>query len=139
MIGFGLGGVIFGITGPILEELGLNSTREGIMVLGSMLVWMRVFIAMTAGITEEILLRTYPIERLKEWSGNIWLAALRAFVIFVLLHLPFWSLGGTIQIGLATLIWTLIYIKTRSLWTMIIMHCVNDLFAFVMLPNFFAS
>lgn len=137
MIGFGIGGMCFGLTAPILEAMDLGTTEGGIVKLGTFPIWLRIVISLVAGTTEEILLRTYPIERLKEWTGNIWFAAVISILLFAGLHLPFWSLGGAIQIGLATIVWTLIYVKTRSLWAVIIMHILNDLFAFVLLPYFF--
>ena len=139
LIGFGLAGISFAITGPLLESFGFESTRDEVIKLAKYSIWMRIGIAVIAGFPEEILFRTYPLERLSELFGNIWIAGLISLILFAGLHLPFWSLGGAIQIGIGTLIWTLIYIKTRSIWTMIIMHTVNDLFAFVVLPYFFVG
>lgn len=138
LIGFVLGGMSFAITGPLVEYLGMSSTAEGIIRLAQYPIWIRVGISLVAGTTEEILIRTYPIERLREWTGSIWHGAIISVVLFGALHLPFWSLGGGIQIGIGTIIWTLIYIKTRSIWTMMIMHVANDLFAFVLLPIIFS-
>lgn len=137
LIGFGLSGMSFAITGPLVEYLGLSSTAEGIIRLAQYPIWIRIGISLVAGITEEILIRTYPIERLREWTGSIWYGAIISVLLFGALHLPFWTLGGGIQIGIGTIIWTLIYIKTRSIWTMMIMHVANDLFAFVLLPIVF--
>lgn len=134
LIGFGLGGMSFALTGILVEKFNLGSTAEGIMFMGTLPIYLRVLIALTAGICEEIYLRAYPIERLNDHWNNIWLAAFVTVMIFMILHIPFWSLGGAIQIGIATAIWTLIYIKTRSIWAVIIMHVINDLFAFVLLP-----
>lgn len=134
LIGFGLGGISFAISGPIVMMLGMDSTMDGVMKLMEYPLWFRLGIAVIAGITEEVLFRTYPIERLTEWIGNIWFAAFISIILFAGLHIPFWSLGGGIQIGIGTIIWTLIYIKTRSIWAMIIMHIANDIFAFVVLP-----
>jgi len=139
LIGFGLGGMSFAITGPIVAMLDMESTMDGVMKLMIYPLWIRIGIAIIAGITEEVLFRTYPIERLTEWTGSIWLAALISIVLFAGLHIPFWSLGGAIQIGIGTIIWTLIYVKTRSIWAMIIMHVVNDLFAFCLLPYLFGT
>lgn len=139
LIGFGLGGLSFAVTGPIVALLELESTIDGIMKLLAYPMWMRLGMAITAGVTEEILLRTYPIERIKEWTGSIWLAALISIILFGGLHIPFWSLGGAIQIGVGTIIWTLIYIKVRSIWPMIIMHVLNDILAFVALPIMFGQ
>lgn len=139
LIGFLLGGMSFAITGPLVEYFDLSSTAEGVQKMADYFpLWRRVGIAFVAGITEEIIFRTFPIERLKEWTGSIGIAAVLSILLFAGLHMPFWELGGAIQIGVGTIIWTLIYIKTRSLWTMIIMHVINDLFAFVMLPMIFS-
>jgi len=134
LIGFGLGGFSFAISGPLVVMMGMESTMDGVMKLMEYPIWFRIGVAITAGITEEVLFRTYPIERLTEWTGSVWLAAFISIILFAGMHIPFWSLGGGIQIGIGTIIWTLIYIKTRSIWAMMIMHVVNDLFAFVLLP-----
>lgn len=137
LIGFGLGGLSFAISGPIIAMMDMETTMDGVMDLMKYPLWFRIGIAIIAGITEEILFRTYPIERIKEWSGSIWVGAVISIVLFTLLHIPFWSLGGGIQIGIGTIIWTMIYVKTRSIWAMMIMHVANDLFAFVLLPYLF--
>lgn len=138
LMGFGIGGMSFALTGPLVEYYNLGSTIEGITFMGELPVWQRIFIAFTAGTCEEIYLRAYPIERLSEYCSP-YLAALITIVIFMALHIPFWSLGGALQIGVATVVWTAIYLKTRSVWAVMIMHVCNDLFAFVFLPYVFAN
>lgn len=137
LLGFILGGISFGVTGYLVAIWGLDSTMEGVQKLMEYPMWFRIGCALLAGTTEEVLFRTYPIERLKEWSGSIWFAGLISIVLFAALHIPFWSMGGAFQIGIGSILWTLIYIKTRSIWPMIIMHVINDLFAFVALPMMF--
>lgn len=139
MIGFALGGMSFALSGPLVAYFGMESTMDGVMKLMEYPLWFRIGIAFIAGFTEEILFRTYPIERITEWTSNIRIAVLISILLFTGLHIPFWSLGGGIQIGIGTVIWTLIYVKTRSIWAMIIMHTLNDLFAFVLLPYLFMS
>lgn len=139
LIGFGLGGMSFAITGPVLAIMGMETTMDGIDKLMAYPIWFRIGVALIAGTTEEVLFRAYPMERLSEWTGSIWIAGLLTVLLFAGLHIPFWSYGGAIQIGIGCIIWTLIYIKTRSIWTMVIMHVVNDLFAFVCLPYLFGA
>ena len=69
LIGFGLAGISFAITGPLLESFGFESTRDGVIKLAKYSIWMRIGIAVIAGFTEEILFRTYPIERLNEYQS----------------------------------------------------------------------
>ncbi|MEM4290456.1 MAG: CPBP family intramembrane glutamic endopeptidase, partial [Nitrososphaerota archaeon] len=86
---------------------------------------LRIAVVITAGITEEILFRGYPIERLNSLTGRLGLSALIAYVVFVLPHIPFWGLGGTIQIGVWSIV-TILYIKRRNLPACILMHILND-------------
>jgi len=137
LLGFVLGGLSFAISGPVIAMMDMDTTMDGVLALMEYPVWFRIGIAITAGITEEILFRTYAIERLTEWTGSILIGSILSILLFAGFHIPFWSLGGAIQIGIGTIIWTWIYYKTRSIWPMMIMHVINDLFAFVLLPYLF--
>lgn len=95
---------------------------------------MTILIALTAGVTEELLFRGYAIERLSEISGSTTIGACAAYVIFVGLHAPFWGIGGTLQIGVWSLLVTWLYVRRRTLVPCIVMHVLNDLFAFVLMP-----
>lgn len=139
VIGFFVGAVSFVLTDPVVKALGLGTTSGGIAQLAQVPVALRMAIVVTAGITEEILFRGYPIERLSSLTGRVGLGALIAYVAFVLLHIPFWGSGGTIQIGVWSLIITLLYVKRRNLLACILMHVLNDAYAFILLPMFFAQ
>jgi len=135
--GFFLGVLSFMISQPILKIMGLNTTLEGIERLMDIPILIRVILVLSAGITEEIFFRGYAIERLtKITGGNIKIGAFVGYTIFVLIHIIFWGIGGTIQIALWSIIITLIYIKQRNLWACIIMHILNDAYAFLVLPLF---
>ena len=54
-------------------------------------LYVTILIALIAGVTEELLFRGYPIERLSEISGSTTIGACAAYVIFVGLHAPFWD------------------------------------------------
>ncbi|MER3513044.1 MAG: CPBP family intramembrane metalloprotease [Chloroflexota bacterium] len=139
VIGFFVGAVSFILTAPIVNALGLGTTSAGIAQLAQVPVALRMAIVVTAGITEEILFRGYPIERLSSLTGRLGLGALIAYVAFVLLHIPFWGIGGTIQIGVWSLIITFLYVRRRNLLACILMHVLNDAYAFILLPMFFAQ
>lgn len=137
--GFLLGAVSFIITGPIVGMLGLGTTASGITVLAQTPVALRVAIVLTAGVTEEILFRGYPIERLYRLTGRLGLSAGIAYLAFTALHIPFWGLGGTIQIGVWSLIVTALYVWRRNLLACMLMHILNDAYAFILLPSLFAQ
>jgi membrane protease YdiL (CAAX protease family) len=137
--GFVLGGLVFAVTTPLVQLFGLGDTSQGIARLAQSSMGLRVAIVLTAGITEEILFRGYPIERLYTLTGRLPLAGLISYVVFVLLHLAFWGVGGTIQIGAWALIVTWLYVRRRSLAACMIMHILNDGYAFILLPYFFGQ
>lgn len=137
--GFLLGALTFIITTPIVQAFNLGTTGGGIAQLATVPLGLRVAIVLTAGITEEILFRGYPIERLNALTGRIGLSAVIAYLVFVLLHIPFWGLGGTIQIGVWSLLITALYVWRRNLPTCMLMHVLNDAYAFILLPMFFAQ
>lgn len=139
VVGFVVGALSFILTMPIVNALGLGTTSVGITQLAQVPIFLRVAVVITAGITEEILFRGYPIERLSSLTGRLGLGAFISYMVFVLLHIPFWGIGGTIQIGVWSLIVTLLYVKRRNLPACILMHILNDAYAFILLPMLFAQ
>ncbi len=138
MIAWGIGGISFWITGPLLTRLGLSTTTTGIGTIAQLPIWLRIAVVATAGFTEEILFRGYAIERLTSLTGNPKLAGAIAWLAFTLVHLPAWGIGGTIQIGLWAAIATALYVVRRNLPANILMHVLNDTVAFIVLPIFIA-
>lgn len=132
--GFVLGVATFLVTGRIVESLGLTSTASGIADVATLPVATVVAIALTAAITEEILFRGYPIERLAEITGSVWIGAGITFAVFTGAHVPFWGIGGALQIGVWTLVVTFLYVWRRNLVACMLMHVLNNLFAYVALP-----
>ncbi len=132
--GFFAGVVSFIVTIPLVNALGLGTTSEGIAQLAGVPIGLRVAIVVTAGITEEILFRGYAIERLGSLTGRIGVGAMIAYVVFVALHIPVWGPGGAIQIGVWSLIITALYVKRRNLPACMVMHILNDAYAFIILP-----
>jgi len=135
-IGFLLGGLIIMFTMPLVSALGLGSTEGGVRKLGEFSFLLRVGMVLTAGITEEILYRGYAIERLYALTGQPKLSAGIAYLVFVALHIPFWGLGGTIQIGLGSIILYALYLCRRNLLACMLMHLLNDAVAFLLVPVF---
>ncbi len=139
VIGFMVGAFSFILTTPVVIALGLGTTSGGISQLAQVPLALRIWIVLTAGITEEILFRGYPIERLYSLTNRLGLSAVIAYGAFVLLHIPFWGLGGTIQIGVWSVVVTVLYVKRRNLLACVLMHILNDAYAFILLPALFAQ
>ncbi len=138
-LGFIIGAITFILTSPLVQALNLTTTTPGIHELAQLSLGMRLAIVVTAGITEEVMFRGYPIERLGALTGRPALGALLAYVIFVTLHIPFWGLGGALQIGVWSLVVTVLYLWRRNLPACILMHLLNDAYAFILLPMFFTQ
>ena len=136
VIGFLIGALSFILTMPLVQGLGLETTSAGIGQLARVPIFLRIAVVFTAGITEEILFRGYPIERLTSMTGSPVLGAAISYVVFVVLHLPFWGPGGAIQIGVWSLIVTWLYVRRRNLPACMLMHILNDAYAFLLLPIF---
>lgn len=61
LVGFIIGALTFVLTAPLVNALGLGTTSAGILELAQMSIALRIGIVLTAGITEEIMFRGYPI------------------------------------------------------------------------------
>lgn len=133
--GFVVGVLSFAVTAPLVQALGLETTGSGIEWLASFPVRFTVLVAVTAGVTEEVAFRGYPIERLAELTGSVRLAGGVTWAVFTVLHVPLWGVGGALQIGVWTVVVTALYVRRRNLQACILMHVCNDLFAFVVLPR----
>lgn len=130
------GGLIFMVTAPLLQAVGAGTTQSGVSQLAELSVATRIATVITAGIAEEIIFRGYLIERLIVLLGKVWLAAAVSLTIFVLGHLSFWGVGGTIQIGLGALLLTVLYAFTRSVPACALAHVLNHIVAFLVIPVF---
>ncbi len=90
--------------------------------------WILLLSVITAGVTEEILFRGYPLERLQEITGNKWISGLISMVFFVAVHATGWNLahivGVVIPLGI---ILTGLYFWQRNLLFVMIVHVVIDL------------
>lgn len=101
-------------------------SEAGLTRLMTTPAWARWAVVLTAGITEEILFRGYPIERLAELTGNLWLAALIPLTVFTLAHLSGWSLGHLVGVLFGGGLLTGLYLWQRDLIACMIAHALID-------------
>lgn len=90
--------------------------------------WQIVVLAVvTAAVTEEVLFRAYPIERLSWLTGSPWPGAILGLIGFVLIHAGSWNPAHVLAVVLPLgLLLTLIYIWRRNLLIVIIAHFLAD-------------
>lgn len=137
---FTLGAFVLGFavmygTGLVVKALGLGTTAEGTRsLIRRFPTWALVVASVTAGVTEEILYRGYPIERLEELTDTIWIAAVITILLFAVGHYTVHGVGGIIQIIAWSGVITALYIKTRNLFACILMHTAQDLLVFLIIP-----
>jgi membrane protease YdiL (CAAX protease family) len=99
--------------------------------------WILLLSVITAGVTEEILFRGYPLERLLESTSNKWISACVSLVFFVAIHATGWNvahiIGVVIPLGIAL---TGLYFWKRNLLFVMIVHVIIDLpLVFIALLN----
>ncbi len=93
---------------------------EGIFALP---IWFRALMLITASITEEVIYRGYPIERLTALTGNVWIAGAVTWIAFSATHVPFFGVRSVLVAQApGALAITFLYIRTRSLPAVILVH-----------------
>lgn len=101
-------------------------SAEGLNRLIDTPAWFRWALVITAGITEEIMFRGYPIERLQELTGSLWIAALAPLTVFTLAHLGGWSWGHLVGVLFGGSLLTGLYLWQRDLIACMIAHVLID-------------
>jgi membrane protease YdiL (CAAX protease family) len=93
--------------------------------------WLNVLIVVRAAVSEEILFRGYPMERLEELTGSRTVAGVVTCTIFTLDHISFWGWHHIFIAGLAGAVLTLLYLWRRNIWVNVIAHFIVDAAAFL--------
>lgn len=117
------------LTAPLWSRVGDGgeSLLEGIRSFASLSVSERLFVAFTAGATEEFAFHGYAVERLLALTGSYPLAGFVSFAAFTLGHLgETWDRHAVARIAQPALLTTLLYLWFRSLPVLVAVHTVND-------------
>jgi membrane protease YdiL (CAAX protease family) len=113
--------VVFGL--PLLH---LQQNSEALKQLAALPYGLRFAIVLRAGIVEEFLFRGYGIERLRELTGNKYVAGAITLAVFSLAHLSHWGLAQIVVAGAAGLVLTILYLWRRDLGTNMVAHFLVD-------------
>jgi len=117
-----------------LEAIGL----EGLLSLQPMIreysFFIRFVLFLTGTFLEEIFYRGYAIERLTSLIGKKWLAGVIAWATFTFVHLKFFGLGPTLDVGVLSAGLVILYLKERSIWPCIVVHGINGAYGFLIVP-----
>lgn len=120
---------------PVWARVGDHgeSLAVGLGAFASLSVPERLFVAATAGVTEETAFHGYTIERLLALTGSIPLAGGISFAAFTLGHLGgAWDRHAVVRIAQPALITTLLYLQFRSLPVLIAIHTLHDAVALLL-------
>ena len=120
-------GIILIPTAMYLRSLLTDEPPAGLDVIQTMPAWVLIPAWITAGLGEELLFRSYPIERLTQMTGRPWLAAVITMLSFTVLQLFGWDWIHVVTLVLpAAILITLVYMWRRSLAFVVITHLILD-------------
>jgi len=121
-------------SGFALKLVGLEGLRsiQPMIKEYSPLILFSLFL--TGTFLEEVFYRGYLIERLTSLTGRRWLGAIVSWLAFTFVHLKFFGLGPTLDVGILSAGLVILYLKERSIWPCIIVHGINDAFGFLIFP-----
>ena len=91
-----------------------------------------IALIITTAVTEEILFRGYPVERLGRLTGSIWLGAALSLGLFVLPHLSFFGPQWLLYQGAAVVMAYVLYVWRRNLFACMLMHFLGN--AMLLIP-----
>jgi membrane protease YdiL (CAAX protease family) len=112
-----------------------NFGPEQVKRIAQVPVWIRLAMLLTAGFCEELLFRSYPIERLRELTGNIWWGAVVSLVLFTAGHIPLYGLTlGLLIPFILGLALTVLYVWRRNLPLNATIHALFDAVGLLLVP-----
>lgn len=110
----------------VLPWLHLRGNAAAARPLMTAPLWFRFLLVLRAAVTEEILYRAYPIERIEVLSRSQWLAAGVSVVGFTLAHLNYWGPVQLIFVAPAGVVLAGLYLWRRDIVCNMIAHFVTD-------------
>ncbi len=113
-------------TAPLFDRFGVGDLGEELSELAVLSRPQRIFVALTAGVTEEALFHGYTIERLLEATGSPLLAGTISFVAFTAGHAMGWNRGAVVRIAVPALLTTVMYLLVRDVVALMAIHALND-------------
>ena len=91
-------------------------------------------LGLTGPVVEEVIYRGYLIERVVALSGRVWVGAAISWAAFTLVHLGFFGPGPTLNVAVLSAAFVWLYVRERSIWPVVLMHGLNSLFAYLLVP-----
>lgn len=99
---------------------------SGMVLLMALPLPVIVGIVITTATTEELLFRGYPVERLREVTGSIWIGVTFSLLLFVLPHILFFGPTWLLQQGTGVFLAYALYVWRRNLIASMVMHGIGN-------------
>lgn len=120
------------VSSIVVRRLGYEQVDQAVVFMLAQPTRWKVALAVTAGITEEIMFRGYVIERTLELTGSAPLAGALSVVVFTAAHLP----GRRVQVVLSEVLGAAIglviaYFLFRNVLVLAVIHASIDLIVLV--------
>ena len=116
---------------PALHLKGDGGAMRGLLATP---LWFRLMLVARAAVTEEILYRGYPIERIEALTGSRIAAGAVSVVGFSLAHLNYWGPVQLLFVAPAAVILVALYVWRRDLVCNMTAHFVADAMGFLATP-----
>ena len=121
-----IGAAIVSAVTILLGEHENNAVTKKIIAIVTGHQAMIFFIALTAGVTEELIFRGYLLTRLSQWFKNNVAAVIVSSLLFAALHYKYGSLRELIFTFLIGAIFSIYYIQYRNIKAIIVTHFLID-------------
>lgn len=109
-----------------INTIAPQTQNEGLETIIHLPIPVIIALIFTTAITEEILYRGYPVERLRELTGSTWIAVSFSFIDFLLPHISFFGVQWILYHGVGTVLTYVLYMWRRNLWACILMHFLGN-------------
>ena len=109
----------------VFPALGISEDQQIDKLMSAPKWWLAISV-LRAGVSEEVLFRGYPIERLRELSGSRIIAAILPLIPFTLAHVGPWGWSHVVVAAFGGAMLTILYLWRRNLWASIFAHCLID-------------
>jgi membrane protease YdiL (CAAX protease family) len=118
----------------IITALGLDPIRTLQPMISAYNPATLIGLFLTGTIVEEVFYRGYLIERLNLLINRKWIAGFISWFLFSLVHIRFFGIGPTLDVGVLSGFLVILYMKEKNLWPCIILHGINGIFVYILFP-----
>ncbi len=140
VLGFMVGVGIYGAVSALLARLGLPAVR-GMRFDAPTLPELTVLflgVVISAAFCEEVFFRVLWIGVLRTRLAT-WLAALVSIAAFAAIHYPYFGVGGVVFISVWALVPVVLFIASGDVTAPLLMHVLNNAFAYIVVPLLFRA